>query len=166
MDYTVHGLLQARILEWAAFPFSRGSSQPRDQTQISCIIGGLFLSAEPPGKPKNTRVGSLSLLQWIFLTQESNWGLLNIVEKKTKQSYLTELMVYLCLSTALMRCPRQISVCFQQPYACVSKLCTHVVEHYFWWYRLCDSLAMSIGLLSLSQRLMSFWAPSRARVTI
>ena len=30
MDYTVHGILQARILEWAAFPFSRGSSQPRD----------------------------------------------------------------------------------------------------------------------------------------
>ena len=34
-DYTVHGILQARILEWAAFPFSRGSSQPRDQTQVS-----------------------------------------------------------------------------------------------------------------------------------
>ena len=34
------------------------------------------LSAEPPGKPKNTGVGSLSLLQGIFLTQESNWGLL------------------------------------------------------------------------------------------
>ena len=33
--------------------------------------------AEPQGKPKNTRVGSLSLLQWIFLTQESNWGLLH-----------------------------------------------------------------------------------------
>ena len=30
MDYTVHGILRARILEWAAFPFSRGSSQPRD----------------------------------------------------------------------------------------------------------------------------------------
>ena len=30
MDYTVHGILQARILEWVAFPFSRGSSQPRD----------------------------------------------------------------------------------------------------------------------------------------
>ena len=39
MDYTVHGILQARILEWAAFPFSRGSSQPRDQTQVSCIAG-------------------------------------------------------------------------------------------------------------------------------
>ena len=35
MDYTVHGILQARILEWVAFPFSRGSSQPRDQTQVS-----------------------------------------------------------------------------------------------------------------------------------
>ena len=34
-DYTVRGVLQARILEWVAFPFSRGSSQPRDQTQIS-----------------------------------------------------------------------------------------------------------------------------------
>ena len=34
MDYTVHGILQARILEWVAFPFSRGSSQPKDQTQV------------------------------------------------------------------------------------------------------------------------------------
>ena len=39
MDYTVHGILQARILEWVAFPFSRGSSQPRDQTQVFCIVG-------------------------------------------------------------------------------------------------------------------------------
>ena len=44
MDYTVHGILQARILEWVAFPFSRGSSQPRDQTQVSCIAGGFFTS--------------------------------------------------------------------------------------------------------------------------
>ena len=36
MDYIVHGILQARILEWVAFPFSRGSSQPRDRAFISC----------------------------------------------------------------------------------------------------------------------------------
>ena len=42
MDYTVHGILQARILEWVAFPFSRGSSQPRDQDQVSHIAGGFF----------------------------------------------------------------------------------------------------------------------------
>ena len=44
MDYTVHGILQARILEWVAFPFSRGSSQARDQTQVSHIAGGFFTS--------------------------------------------------------------------------------------------------------------------------
>ena len=44
MDYTVHGILQAIILEWVAVPFSRGSSQPRDQTQVSCIAGRFFTS--------------------------------------------------------------------------------------------------------------------------
>ena len=44
MGYTVHGILQARMLEWIAFPFSRGSSQPRDRTQVSCIAGGFFTS--------------------------------------------------------------------------------------------------------------------------
>ena len=76
MDYTVHGILQVRILERVAFPFSKGSSQPRDQTQVSHIVGG-FLLAEPQGKPKNTGMGSLSLLQGIFLMQESNWDLLH-----------------------------------------------------------------------------------------
>ena len=44
MDYTVHGILEARILEWVAFPVSRGSTQPRDQTQVSRIAGGFFIS--------------------------------------------------------------------------------------------------------------------------
>ena len=44
MDYTVHGILQARILEWVAVPFTRGSSQPRDRTQVSHIAGGFFTS--------------------------------------------------------------------------------------------------------------------------
>ena len=44
MDYTVYGILQARILEWVAFPFSRGSSQPRGQTQVSCVAGRFFTS--------------------------------------------------------------------------------------------------------------------------
>ena len=103
-----------RILEWAAFPFSRGSSQLRDQTQVSCIAGRFLtiwptretqeywsgqpfpspgdlpnpgikprspalqadsLPSNPPGKPKNTGVGSLSLFQGIFPTQRWNPGL-------------------------------------------------------------------------------------------
>ena len=93
-------ILQARILEWVVFPFSRRSFQPRDQTQVSCIVGRRFtvwatreaqpetkstsstlqvdsLPFEPPGKPKNTGVGSLFLLQGIFPTQGSNPGLLH-----------------------------------------------------------------------------------------
>ena len=42
MDYTVHGIFQARILEWVAFPFSKESSQLRDQTQVSCTVAGFF----------------------------------------------------------------------------------------------------------------------------
>ena len=42
--YTVHEILQARILKWGAILVSRGSSPPRDQTQVSGIAGGLFTS--------------------------------------------------------------------------------------------------------------------------
>ena len=68
VDFTVHWILQARILTWVAFPFSRGSSEPR-----SPLLQVDSWPTEPPGKP----VGSLSLLQGIFLTQESNLGLLH-----------------------------------------------------------------------------------------
>ena len=46
VDYTVHGILQQRILAWVADPFSRGPSQPRDRTQVSCtaFAGGFFTS--------------------------------------------------------------------------------------------------------------------------
>ena len=42
--YTVHGILQARMVKWVAFPFFRESSQPRDQTQVSHIAGRFFTS--------------------------------------------------------------------------------------------------------------------------
>ena len=48
-----HGILQARIMEWVAFSFSRGSSQPRDQTQVSHIEGRFFTS-RATRKPKCT----------------------------------------------------------------------------------------------------------------
>ena len=47
---SVHEISQARTLEWVAIPFSRGSSQRRNQTSVSCTAGG-FSTAEPPGKP-------------------------------------------------------------------------------------------------------------------
>ena len=56
-------------------PYSRGSSNPGIEPRSSALHVDSLVS-EPPGKPKNTGVGSLSLLQGIFLTQESNCGLL------------------------------------------------------------------------------------------
>ena len=67
MDYTVHGIGQARILEWVAVPNLGRSSQHRDWTQVSHITGRFF-TCWPPGKPKNIGVGNLSLLQGIFPT--------------------------------------------------------------------------------------------------
>ena len=69
MAYIVHGILQARILEWVAFPLSRGSSQPRDRTQVSHISGD-SLPAKPQGK-SNTGVDykeRWALENWCFWT--------------------------------------------------------------------------------------------------
>ena len=57
-------------------PSSRGSSQPKTKLRSPALQVD-SLPSEPPGKPKNIGVGSLSVLQVIFPTQESNWGLLH-----------------------------------------------------------------------------------------
>ena len=69
MDYAVCGILQARILEWVAVSFSRGSSQPGIEPR-SPTLQVDSLPAETLGKTKNTGVSNLSLLQQIFLTQK------------------------------------------------------------------------------------------------
>ena len=61
----MHGILQARKLQW--YPFKARSPT----LQVDSLL------AEPQGKPKNMGVGSLFLLQWIFPTQQSNHGLLH-----------------------------------------------------------------------------------------
>ena len=75
MDYTIHGILQARTLEWGSLSLLQGifptqGSNPGLPLQVDS------LPAEPQGKP-NTVVGSLSLLQGIFPTQQLNQGLLH-----------------------------------------------------------------------------------------
>ena len=67
------GILQARILEWVAMHLSRESSQPRDLPMFLTLQVD-SLPSEPARTHKNTGVGSLSLLQGIFLTQELNQG--------------------------------------------------------------------------------------------
>ena len=64
MGYTVHGILQARILEWVAVFFSRGSSWPRNQSQVSCMEGEYFTS---------WATSEAWDLLWIF-TNITSWG--------------------------------------------------------------------------------------------
>ena len=63
---SVHGILQAGILEWAAIPSSRGSSRPRDGTRISCgsCIVGRFFTAQPRGKPRGLSTWGLKPRLW------------------------------------------------------------------------------------------------------
>ena len=69
MDYTVHGILQAEY--WSEYPFPSPGDLPNPGIKPrSPTLQADSLPAEPQGKPKNTGVGSLSLLQGIFPTQE------------------------------------------------------------------------------------------------
>ena len=94
MDYTVHRILQARILEWASIPFSRGSSQPRDWTWVSCIVGGFFTIWA-------TREAQEYWSGYqIFPSQEPNLGLLHcrwILYKLSYQGSPTWLFKLKCL---------------------------------------------------------------------
>ena len=73
----LYGLLQARILEWVAFPFSRGSSQPKDQTQVSCIAGGFFTSW-PAKRGRNGKLALWTHHQFLSLPglycSRNSWG--------------------------------------------------------------------------------------------
>ena len=102
LDYTVHGILQARILEWAVFPTSPGDLPNPGIEPRSPSLQAVSLPAETPGEPKNTGVGSLSLLQGIFPSQELNQSLRHCRRILYQLSYqgsppvYTHMYMYIC----------------------------------------------------------------------
>jgi len=74
------------VVEWVAILFSRGLPNPGIELRSPALQMG-FLPSEPPGKPKNTGVDRLSLLQGIFPTQESKQGLLHCRQIIYQQNY-------------------------------------------------------------------------------
>ena len=72
-SHTVHGILQARVLEWVAVPSSRGSSQPRDRTQVSCIAGGFFTSwaTREALKQREAQMSSDLIIFFSFLVSQT-----------------------------------------------------------------------------------------------
>ena len=91
MDYTVHGILQARIMKW----ITNSGIEPSSST-----LQVVSLPAEPPGKTKNTGVDSLYLLQQIFPIQESNWGLLHCRCILYQLNYKREALIKVQFSSA------------------------------------------------------------------
>ena len=76
--WTIQSMEFSRPEHWSGQPFPSPGGLPNPGMEPrSPTLRVDSLPAEPQGKPKNTGVGSLALLQWIFLTQESNWGLLH-----------------------------------------------------------------------------------------
>ena len=88
----IHGILQARILEWVAVHFFRDLPNTGIEPRSSSLQAN-SLPSEPQGTPKNSGVGSLSHLQRIILMQESNWGLLHCRQILYQLSYLQETRV-------------------------------------------------------------------------
>ena len=104
-DFPVHRISQAKILEWVAISFSRGSFRSRDHTCISCIAGGFF-TTEPPGKPMylsvsmKVKVKFLSRVRlfatpWTAACQASSlsitnsWSLLKFISIELVMQYCT-----------------------------------------------------------------------------
>ena len=102
MDYTVHGVLQVRIPEWVAVPFSRGilPTQGSNPGLLHCRQIPYQLIHQGSSRVLEW-VADLSLLQGIFPTQESNWGLLHCRQILYQLSYqeahtVRALIIYLC----------------------------------------------------------------------
>ena len=106
---SVHGILQARILEWVAMPFSRGSSQLRDRTQASHIAGRLFI-VWATSKATNLLSSSQSYKYgFIILQLESLWSnsLLNIRLFHFVKQLLWQRAVFSLWKTVSIRLPEQ-----------------------------------------------------------
>ena len=121
--YSVYGDSLGRILEWVAMSSSRGSSQPEDWTQVSCILVD-YLPSEPPGKPKTTGVGSLCLLQGIFPTQEPNQGLLHCRRILYQLSYREA-----CVADDFTKNSKRIQYLFFSNYCKTLKKIKHLLTH-------------------------------------
>ena len=113
--WTIRSMEFSRPEYWSGYPgeLPNPGIEPRSPALQACS-----LPTELPGKPKNTGVGSLSLLQWIFLIQESNWGLLHCRRILYQLSYqgsplfffkLIFIGVYSCLQCCVSFCYRAVN---------------------------------------------------------
>ena len=95
MNYTVHGILQARILGWVAFPFCRGSSRPRNRTGVSRIVGRILYQLGYQGA-----TSFCGILQWKFSCSAS-----------FKIIWISYALMILCITPSSHPSPGHVGVC-------------------------------------------------------
>ena len=94
------GILQARILEWVAMPSSRGSSQPRDQSQVSPALQVYSLPTEPP-KYEYLQCSSFHLDYWFFLKFIFNWRIIVLISVLVFSIQFQSALKYTCIPCLL-----------------------------------------------------------------
>ena len=121
---SVHEILQARILEWVAVPFSRGSSWPRDRTHISCIAGRIFTIWATREAYNEVYFGGKQLIEIIYLwfkfricSEVSNtfvshvicfgkdWGYRSLIKKINTKNFLDPVMLLMKVQTCPLTSP-------------------------------------------------------------
>ena len=131
MDYIVDGILEARILGWIVTPFSKGSSQPRDQTQVSCIAGRFFTSWATM-QPKVGQIFSIDIqtlpAHWNLICQSpGGWkGSQDILTHTGQTSHLTS------PEGLKMQCPQQrVSITWE-----LARKVHYRASPQCWWIRM------------------------------
>ena len=134
------GILQTRILEWVACPppgdLPNPGMEPRFSEPRSPTLQANSLLSEPTGKPKNTGVDSLSLLQPIFMTQELNWSLLHCRQILQQLSYQgnPSVCVYTCIRLCMSIC-MCVYVCKCVCVLCIVYKCVYMFHEQLFWAR-------------------------------
>ena len=90
LDFTVHGIFQAKILEWVAYPFSSNSSRLRNQTEVCCVAGGFFISCPNREVLNWARVNRVEYSRWGI--GEWKWEK-NITCKLISESYISTIFL-------------------------------------------------------------------------
>ena len=120
---SVHEIFQARILEWITISFSRGSSQPRDGTQVSCTAGRFFLPTELQGKPIYTI--SFDFCLWLTSLQRMIMSRFIQVLQMALFNSFYELIIFHCVNLlylSLCSCTFRLLLCLGY---CKSCCCEH-----------------------------------------
>ena len=180
MDYTVHGILQVRILEWIAFPFSRGSSQPRDRTQIAHIAGRFFTSwatreaqeywngAYPfstGSSPPRNHTG-VSCITGRFFT---NWALrearyIPLIKAQTQELKCFSLDIQ--GSIILSICKLSFKKYFPPLFPHTDLICLQFNEIYAHWIKIEESITLQHRKRSVSKRQLESDVSEHLRVAI